>query len=130
MFIRLLLLFTLVPVLEIYVLLQVGSVIGVIPTVLLILATGMAGAYLARSQGFQILTKIQNELQTGHLPTQELLDGAIILVGGVLLLTPGFCTDLAGIVMLIPGTRNWLKKVVGNWLQTQLANGKIVVIKR
>lgn len=117
MFIRLLLFFTILPLVELYVFLKVGGLIGVFPTIALILLTGIAGAALARSQGFVILRRIQEDLSQGHLPTEELLDGALVLVGGVLLLTPGFCTDLIGFLLLIPMPRSFFKKWVRLWLQ-------------
>ena len=89
---------------EIYVLLQAGEIIGLGPTIALVLLTGVAGAYLARTQGSETVRKIQLALERGEMPTEELLDGAMILAGGLTLLTPGFCTDLAGI--LSSGSRN------------------------
>lgn len=125
MFIRLLILFSLVPLIEIYVLLQVGSLIGLFPTVALVLATGIAGAYLARTQGFDLLRKIQTEMSQGRVPAEELLDGAMVLVGGVLLLTPGFCTDLFGFSLLVPTTRALIKQSAKTWIQRQVEKGQI-----
>lgn len=125
MFIRLLILFTLIPVIELYVLLKVGALIGIGSTVLLILLTGVAGAYLARTQGFDLLRRIQMEMDQGRLPAGELLDGAMVLTGGILLLTPGFCTDLFGFFLLVPLTRNFLKKFLQRWLLSMSSNGRI-----
>lgn len=125
MFIRLLILFTLVPIVELYVLIEIGSMIGTLPTIILIFLTGIAGAYLARMQGFSLLNRIQNEMNQGRMPRSELVDGAMILVGGVLLLTPGFCTDLLGFSLLIPVTRNIYKGWLVQWLEKKLASGQI-----
>lgn len=125
MFIRLLFFFTLVPVAELYVLLQVGSQIGVGATIALIILTGIAGAYLARTQGFDLLRRIQTELSAGRLPTSELLDGAMVLAGGIVLLTPGFLTDITGFVLLVPFTRNLIKGMVRHWLQKAIDSGQI-----
>lgn len=125
MFIRLLLVFTVIPVVELYVLLKIGALVGIGPTIVLILSTGVAGAYLARTQGFEVLRRIQSDLAEGTLPTGELLDGAMILVGGVLLLTPGFCTDLLGFSLLVPFTRSMLKRFARLWLQRQIESGNI-----
>lgn len=127
MFIRLLILFTIVPIVELYVLLQVGGQIGAGPTIALILLTGIAGAYLARTQGFDLLRRIQAQLAEGQIPTGELLDGAMVLVGGVLLLTPGFCTDLFGFSLLVPFTRAFIKRFARLWLQKLIESGSITV---
>ncbi len=125
MFIRLLLLFTIVPVIELIVLLKIGAIIGVASTVILILLTGIAGAYLARTQGLDLLRRIQSELNQGRVPAGELLDGALVLVGGVLLLTPGFCTDLLGFSFLVPTTRAILKGLFRSLIEKHIAEGKI-----
>ncbi|KIH77376.1 UPF0716 protein FxsA [Geoalkalibacter ferrihydriticus] len=127
MFIRLLLLFTLIPVLEIYVILKVGGQIGAGSTVALIILTGIAGAYLARTQGFDIVRRIQRDTAQGHLPAESLLDGALVLSGGLLLLTPGFCTDLVGFALLVPLTRDSLKRALRRWLQAQIERGNITL---
>ncbi len=125
MFIKLIILFTLVPVIEIYVLISAGQQIGALPTIGLIILTGIAGAAMARSQGFALLNRIQNELSQGRLPQEELIDGAMILTGGLLLLTPGFCTDLFGFFLLTPVTRQLLKGRIRNWLQNRIRSGQI-----
>ncbi|HKJ05066.1 MAG TPA: FxsA family protein [Geopsychrobacteraceae bacterium] len=125
MFIRLLILFTFIPILELYVLLEIGSLLGTLATVALIFLTGIAGAYLARMQGFSLINKIQSEMNQGRVPRGELVDGAMILVGGVLLLTPGFCTDLLGFSLLVPLTRNLHKEWLTKWLEKVVAGGQI-----
>ncbi len=125
MFIKLLLAFTIIPVIEIYVLLKVGGTIGALQTIGLIIATGIAGAYLARTQGFDIVRRIQEETAQGRLPAESLLDGAMVLAGGLLLLTPGFCTDLFGFFLLVPGTRRVLKKLLRGYLKHLMDSGNI-----
>jgi len=125
MFIRLLILFTFIPILELYVLLEIGSLLGTLATVALIFLTGIAGAYLARMQGFSLINKIQSEMNQGRVPRGELVDGAMILVGGVLLLTPGFCTDLLGFSLLVPLTRDFYKVWLTKWLEKMAAGGQI-----
>jgi UPF0716 protein FxsA len=105
MFIKLLMLFTIVPVVELYILVKVGQEIGTMNTVVLVIITGIAGASFARSQGAQIISKIRSDLIQGQMPGSEMLQGAMILAGGILLLTPGFLTDLLGLSMLVPFTR-------------------------
>jgi UPF0716 protein FxsA len=113
---RLLLLFTLIPVIELALLIQVGNYIGVLPTVVLVVATGVAGAALARCQGLLALRRLQQAIAEGTFPGNEIFSGALILAGGLLLLTPGLITDLAGLAFLAPGSRNlietFLKKAV------------------
>ena len=118
MFIKLLFLFITVPILEIYILLEVGNTIGLGATILLVFATGIAGAHLAKSQGLSLMLKIQEEMAAGRMPAEEMIDGAMVLSGGLLLLTPGFCTDLSGFLLRAPFSRTilkvWLKKLIGS----------------
>ncbi|HXC93953.1 MAG TPA: FxsA family protein, partial [Geobacteraceae bacterium] len=100
MLLRLFLVFTLVPIIEVWLLMKVGRVIGALPTVAVLLAISLAGAWLARSQGFQTVIAIRDELAAGRLPAAHFLDGALILAGGILLLTPGFFTDFIGLFFL------------------------------
>ena len=127
MFIKLLILFTFIPALELYVLFEAGRQIGFWPTIGLIFLTGIAGALLARSQGFELVQKIQMELNQGRLPADELFDGAMILSGGLLLLTPGFCTDFIGFCLLTPLTRNVIKTALKRWTEQKIANGEIQI---
>ncbi|WP_243373181.1 FxsA family protein [Geotalea sp. SG265] len=127
---RLFLLFLIVPVIEIYLLLKVGTLIGAVPTVALLFAISFTGAWLVRHQGFLVLRRIQTELAQGHLPAAELMDGFLILVGGLLLLTPGFFTDFLGIFFLFPPTRILIKRLLGRWLQRRLSRGSIIVRRR
>ncbi len=108
-------------------LIKVGSLIGPLPTVALLLSISLAGAWLVRHQGFEIMRRIQSELAQGRLPAAELLDGAMVLVGGVLLLTPGFFTDFLGLFFLIPFTRAVIKQLVRLWLQRRLSRGTITI---
>jgi UPF0716 protein FxsA len=101
-----------VPVLEIYMLLQIGSIIGVIPTIISVVATAVIGSWLLRQQGFSTLQRIQQSMAQGTLPTKELIEGPILMVGGALLLTPGFVTDAIGFFCLIPTTRQQIVSYV------------------
>jgi UPF0716 protein FxsA len=127
MFIKLFLLFTIIPIIEIYLLIKVGSLVGALPTVALLLAISGAGAWLVRAQGFEILGRIRSELAQGRLPAAELQDGALVLIGGVLLLTPGFFTDFLGLFFLFPPSRLLIKRWAGRWLARRLQRGVIVV---
>lgn len=101
----LLLLFLVVPIVEIYVLIQVGGSIGAGPTVALVVLTAVAGAALVRAQGFRAWVRVQQAMNAGEIPAVEMLEGLLILIAGVLLLTPGFVTDGLGFLLLIPPLR-------------------------
>jgi UPF0716 protein FxsA len=126
-FIKLLSIFIFVPLVELYILIEAGRIIGIAPTISLILMTGIAGAWLARSQGIELLRQIQNEMAHGQMPAMALIDGAMVLVGGLLLLTPGFFTDLLGFSFLVPLTRNFWRKVLSTWLQNQISQGSVTI---
>lgn len=98
-------LFLAVPIIEIYLLIRIGSIIGVFPTILMVIGTAIIGAILLRQQGISTLTRFQNNLASGQLPAIELLEGVFLIVGGALLMTPGFFTDMIGFLCLIPTTR-------------------------
>ncbi|GAB3381879.1 FxsA family protein [Spongiibacter taiwanensis] len=101
-------LFIVLPVLEMWLLIKVGGVIGALPTVGLVLLTAVIGANLLRSQGFSTLTRAQQRLNSGELPATEMLEGIFLAVGGALLLTPGFVTDAIGFCCLLPALRRGL----------------------
>nr|XP_061810477.1 UPF0716 protein YtzA-like [Nerophis lumbriciformis] len=105
MFLRLLLLFTLVPLTELLLLVELGRRMGPLPTVALVLITGALGAWLARRQGLRVLSEIRREQTAGRLPAAALVDGLLVLVAGAVLLTPGLLTDLFGFALLIPQVR-------------------------
>lgn len=109
MFMKLFLLFIFVPLIELYTLISIGSVIGAGNTILLVLTTGAVGAYLAKREGISVWTKIQKELKQGNLPKNELIDGVLLLVAGIVLITPGIFTDLFGILLLTPFGRTMLR---------------------
>ena len=104
-FIRLLLIFTIVPIVEMALLIEIGSYIGVLPTIALVAITGIVGVTLARNQGLIVVTKIREKLAQGQIPTRDMIEALMILVGGVTLLTPGVLTDITGFLLIIPFTR-------------------------
>ena len=110
MFPILLLLFICVPIIEIGLFIQVGDVLGLWPTIGLVLLTAFVGASLVRSQGIQTLLSVQSRLHHGEIPAQQILEGVMLAVSGVLLLTPGFMTDAMGMVVLLPAPRAMLAK--------------------
>lgn len=98
-------LFLVVPIIEIYLLIKVGSYIGILPTIALVVLTAVIGASLLRSQGMQTYLRFNQSLSEGRMPANEILEGVALLIGGALLLTPGFFTDLIGFFCLLPITR-------------------------
>ena len=127
MLLRLLLLFTVVPLMELYLLIQVGSYIGGLPTVGIVVVTGILGGLLARNQGLAVLRKVQREVQEGRLPTSMLFDGLLILIAGVVLVTPGLLTDCLGFVLLMPWTRQAFKRWLTSKVQERISQGEIQV---
>lgn len=123
MFARLLILFTVVPLVELALLIKLGNVIGLWPTIFIVIATGVLGAALARSQGTQVISAIRAEVAEGRPPTESLINGLLVLVGGVVLLTPGLLTDLLGFSLLIPFTRDWFKKKLQSRLKKYAERG-------
>jgi UPF0716 protein FxsA len=100
------LLFILVPFLEIWGILTVGSWIGAMPTLLLIVLTALAGSFLLKREGIQTLTRAKSKLNAGQIPMHEMLEGILLAVAGALLLTPGFFTDFVGLFLLLPPGRS------------------------
>ena len=116
MLLKLFIAFTIIPIIEIYLLIEIGSMFGALTAVTLVILTGFLGAFLARMQGLQTLYRIQESLHEGRMPSGELLDALLIVIAGLVLLTPGFLTDLAGFLLLITATRNFIKY----WLRRQI----------
>ena len=124
----LILLFTVVPVVELALLIKLGQFIGVGYTLVIVILTGVAGAYLARSQGLMTLRKIQDDINRGIMPADKIFDGVMILFGGILLLTPGLITDLIGFMTLMPFTRRLIKLWLKRKIENMIAQGKVVTI--
>jgi UPF0716 protein FxsA len=125
---RLALLFVIVPILELVLLIELGQLMGLLPTLALVLFTGVAGAWLARAEGLRVFFQFQGELASGRLPGQAMLDGISVLVGGALLLTPGVLTDVAGFSLLFPPTRRWMQRRVRARLEHRIEEGTIRVV--
>ncbi len=124
MLIRLILLFTVIPLVELYLLIQVGRYLGSFQTILIVLITGIIGGLLARSQGLSVQRQIRVDLQEGIIPTDSLIDGCFILIAGALLITPGMITDIFGFVLMVPFFRGWLKKRLKEILRRKFESGK------
>jgi UPF0716 protein FxsA len=114
---RLLALFILVPFVELVLLLQLAKYTSISFTLGLIVVTGLVGTMLARHQGWQTMQSIQRQMQSGKLPTEPLLDAAMIFFAGALLLTPGMLTDIFGLSLLLPFCRRFYRKQVSSWIR-------------
>jgi UPF0716 protein FxsA len=114
----LILLFIAVPIVELALLIKVGQYIGVLNTIIIVVGTGVAGAFLAKREGLKTLYGIRQDLDLGMLPSEHLIDGFFIFCGGLLLLTPGLITDILGFFFLIPYTRSLVKA----WLKIRFKN--------
>ena len=125
MLLRLTLLFVLVPLVELAILVYLGTIIGALYTVLIVVLTGILGAILTRSQGLATLSRIRSNLQRGILPANELFDGVLILAGGLLLLTPGIITDIFGLAILIPQTRHIIGRLFRSLIYRRIQSRQI-----
>lgn len=112
MLLLLFLLMILLPIAEIYVIIQVGDAIGLVPTLALLIVDGFVGAALARSQGRAVIARFQQAMSEGRVPTKEAFDGALIAVGGAMLLAPGFITDVIGLSLLLPPSRAVVRTLI------------------
>ncbi len=121
-------LFVVVPIVELVVLIQLGQAFGLGPTLLLVLSTGVGGAMLARAEGLRTFLRFQGELASGVMPSQSILDGISVLVGGVLLLTPGLLTDVLGFALLVPFSRRWIQRRAQARIARMAADGTIQVV--
>jgi len=128
MFGRLFILFTLVPLLELYLLIKVGSHLGAEATILLIVLTGGVGALMARMQGFQVIVQIRERLRGGVLPADELLAGGLIVVGGLLLVTPGLLTDAVGLALLLPFVRSRVVVWIKDFMRRKIQEGHVHIV--
>ena len=121
-------LFIVVPLVELSLLIKIGQFIGVGYTLGIVIVTGVTGAYLAKMQGLITLRRIQSEVEQGIMPADKLFDGVMILCSGILLLTPGFITDLIGFMGLIPVTRNLFKQWLKRKIKDMIDQGRGITI--
>lgn len=121
----LVLLFVVTPLVELAILIYLGTLIGALYTILIVVITGLLGAFLARRQGLATLSRIRSSIKRGILPSDDLFQAVLILIGGLLLITPGLITDLAGFAMLIPQTRNIVTKWLRNLIQRKIERREI-----
>jgi UPF0716 protein FxsA len=121
----LILLFIAVPIVELYVILQVGEAIGVLPTIALLVADSLLGSILMRSQGRLVWRRFNEAVAAGRPPAREVLDGVLVIFGGAFLLTPGFVTDVFGLIFLLPPTRAMVRRLLVRRLTHRVVSGPI-----
>ena len=122
---RIFLFFTIVPLVELFILIKIGGHIGALNTILLVILTALLGAMLVRMEGLRTLRQIQSSLARGQLPAEELIDGVLIFAGGILLVTPGVLTDLCALILLLPYTRMHFKRWLRRRFDRMVASGNV-----
>lgn len=127
LFIYLFLLFTVFPVTELALLIQLGQRIGTLYVILLILVTGLLGAYLAKTQGLSVLRQLKARVGAGQIPTSELIDGVLVLFGAAFLITPGLITDAIGLTAVVPPTRTFYRELIKRRVMHLLSAGVVYV---
>lgn len=121
----LIVLFIVVPLAELYVILQVGEAIGAVWTILLLAADSLLGALLLRSQGRTVWGRFNSAVAEGRMPHREVIDGVLVIFGGAFLITPGFLTDIVGLLLLIPPTRALIRRLVARRVGRRVAAGVV-----
>jgi UPF0716 protein FxsA len=116
-------LFIVVPIAELYVIIQVGDAIGILPTIAILVLDSVVGSWLLRQQGRAAWRRFNAALQAGRPPAQETIDGALIMLGGALLLTPGFLSDILGVVLLLPPTRAVVRRLLARRFLGRMVTG-------
>ena len=123
----LLAMFIVVPIAELYVIFKVGDLIGILPTLAILVADSLLGSMLLRSQGRAVWRRFNETMRAGQIPHRELVDGVLVIFGGAFLLTPGFLTDVVGVVLLVPPTRalvrRWLARRLGRRVAVGVVDG-------
>jgi len=126
--VSLLLLFIAVPLIELYLLIQVGAWVGFWATVGLVILTGVVGAALARREGFRVLAEWQDAMSRGHMPRDGVVGSLLVLVGGLLLITPGILTDIMGFALMVPSVRSTVSAMVQSWMAAKVQRGEVRVV--
>ncbi len=121
MFFKLFLIFAVIPLIELGILIKIGTYIGALNTITLVILTAIIGAYMVRQEGLGVLYRIQKNMNEGQFPADELIDGIMILLAGALLLTPGVFTDVIGFLMVFPVSRNFIRKFIKRYLDKKIS---------
>lgn len=127
MFFKLFLIFAIIPVIELALLIKIGSVIGTLNTIIIVILTAIVGAYMVKLEGMAVMYRIQENMQQGTFPAEELINGMMILMAGVLLLTPGFFTDVIGFLMVFPVSRGVIKRIAGRYIKKRMSSTDVQI---
>ncbi|WP_337099605.1 FxsA family protein [Paenibacillus sp. YIM B09110] len=119
--------FIVIPIIELWGILQVGDLIGGWTTFLVLILMGLVGSYMARAEGRKVWAEAQRQMQAGQIPGQTMLDGLCVLIGGLLLLMPGFFSDIVGITLLFPLTRPFYRAYMLGWIEKRMRNGNFKI---
>lgn len=119
--------FIIMPIIELTLLIRVGQAIGPLSTISIVILTGLAGAYFARQQGLQVMMLIQRDMREGRMPAPRLMDGVMILIAGILMITPGLITDCMGLLLLMPPVRFQIRMYMKKKIEEKFRNGSIVI---
>ncbi len=123
---KLFLLFLTVPLIEMALLIWIGRHLGVLNTIGIVVLTAALGAYMARREGLRVWRALGDELRGGTLPRDTVIDGVLVLAGGLFFITPGLITDTTGFLCLIPVTRRWLRGIIKAWLREKMEDGEVM----
>jgi UPF0716 protein FxsA len=128
MFAKLALIFVAIPLIELALLVWIGSILGFWPTMALVIVTGLAGALLAKLAGVHVILQIKREILAGRAPVSHMVDGLLVLIGGIVLLTPGLLTDILGFALLIPWSRRLARRVVQRRIQRMVEDRRVEIL--
>ena len=117
-----------VPVIEIGILLWAGNTLGILPTILIILGTGILGAFLAKKQGLKAIRDVQIQMKNFQAPGDAMVNALFVFAGGIMLLSPGFMTDIFGFLFLFSPTRQLFKPIVYKWIRSKMKKGQLIVM--
>lgn len=127
MFFKLFLIFAVIPVIELALLIKIGSVIGTLNTIIIVILTAVVGAYMVKLEGMTVIYRIRENMQQGIFPTEELINGMMILMAGALLLTPGFFTDVIGFLMVFPVSRSVIKRIARRYIKRRISSTDVQI---
>lgn len=117
MFFKLFLIFTIIPLIELAIIIELGRAVGTLNTVLIVVGTAILGAYLVRLEGINVIYRFRSNIRDGVFPAGEIFDGAILLVAGAVLITPGLVTDILGLLLVLPPSREIIKRLVKRYIE-------------
>lgn len=119
-----------IPIVEIAVVLLSGKLLGIVPTLLLIVITGALGIYLAKTKGINAFQQLKVAIENGQAPGDAIIDGVLTFIGAIILVLPGFISDIIGILLVIPTTRKLFKPAIYYWLRKKMKKGQIILIQK